>query len=215
MKPVTSLLLVGVLIFSGCSVPPTPALPDEASMNVPPNPKDVLVLPKYPTPGKKYLVERDGMQEVWLVKDGEGTIEFVDPSTQQLRLSIQLGPCFSFADMPREHNFAAAGAPAYHTVPPDCRVWDGRTWTQTYKVQMPRLPNPCFYAARREAKVKGPDGDRLVTSASSVDITGPGIRGGYVNTRYTIVYSEKLNFFKELSPGYIGRNAIIIRELKE
>lgn len=211
------LFLTGLMAFSGCAMSPT--LPDEAAMNAPPNPRDVLILPKYPAQGRKFLVQRDREEEIWLVKDTEGTIEFLDLKSREVKFSIKLGPCFSFSVLQgpgsSTHNFGAMGKPAYHTVPEDCKVWDGRTWTQTYAVQMPRLPQPCYYGARRRAKVEGPPGDRLVTSDSSVEITGPGVRGGIARTDYRLVYSEKLNFFKELSPGYIGRKTVVIRELKE
>jgi len=48
-----------------------------------------------------------------------------------------------------------------------------------------------------------------------VEITGPGVRGGYYATRSRVIYSEELQFFKELAPGYIGRRAIILRALKQ
>ena len=211
-------LLLGFLMLgAGCAA--MQPLPDQASMDAPQDPAQIIVLPEWPTPGKRYLVERDGQQEIWLVKDSNGTIEFIDPSTQQRKFWIKLGRCLSFSYLqgPRAspHDFGAVGQPAYHTAPPDCKVWDGRTWTQTYAVQMPRLSQPCYYGARRKAKVEGTPGQRLVTSDSSVEITGPGVPGGYYPTRYRIVYSEDLRFFKELSPGYIGSKAIIVRELKE
>lgn len=212
------LLLAGLLVSSGCAMPTN--LPDEASMNAPPDTKEILILPGYPKAGRRFLVERDGAQETWFVKDSAGTIEFIDPGSQRVKFSIRLGPCFSFSILRRPggrstHDFGAMGKPAYHTVPSDCQVWNGRVWTQTYAVQMPTLPQPCYYGARRKAKVEGPPGDRLVTSDSSVEITGPGVRGGIAWSEYRIVYSEKLQFFKELSPGYIGTKAVIIRELKE
>lgn len=212
--------LVGALLglfFTGCGA--VQPLPDQASMDTPPDPKLVIVVPEYPTAGKRYLVERDGEQEVWVVKDNAGTIEFVDAASGQLKLGMKLGPCLSFAVMHRPgwrstHDFSAMGKPAYHTAPPDCRVWSGRTWTQTYAVQMPTLSQPCYYGAQRKASVKGEPGRRLVTSDSSVLVTGPGVRGGSGWDSYRIVYSEELQFFKELSPGYIGRQAVILREVK-
>ncbi len=212
-----TMLLSALVVFLGCVMPAT--LPDEASMNAPPNPQDVLVIPEFPRPGSKYLVERDGEREMWLVKDNQGTIEFIDQSSLKVKFSIKLGPCFSFAILrgPTDlspHNYSAMGKPAYHTVPDDCKVWDGRTWTQTYAVKMPRLPQPCYYGARRAAKVEGSTGNRLVTSDSSVGITGPGVPGGVARRKSRIVYSEQLQFFKELSLPHIG-SVIIIRELKE
>ena len=210
-------LLVAGFFFSiaGCV---TASLPDQASQDTPVDISKIVVIPEYPTAGTKYVIDRDGQQEVWLVKDGRGTIEFIDPATGQVKFFITPGPCFSFAVLrgPRAstHDFGAVGRPAYHTVPADCRVWDGRTWTQTYAVQMPRLPQPCYYGARRRAVVVGDPGRRLVTSSSSVDITGPGVPGGYAQATYQIVYSEELGFFKELSPGYIGRKAIVLRKLE-
>jgi len=196
----------------------TASLPDQASQDTPADSSKIVVIPDYPTAGAKYLVDRNGQLEVWLVKDGRGTIEFIDGATSQPKFSITLGPCFSFAVLrgpqASTHDFGAVGKPAYHTVPADCRVWDGRTWTQTYAVQMPRLAQPCYYGARRRAVVVGESGSRLVTSSSSVDITGPGVRGGYAQTTYQIVYSEELGFFKELAPGYIGRKAIVLRRLE-
>ncbi|MBI4182823.1 MAG: hypothetical protein HY521_02350 [Proteobacteria bacterium] len=205
------------MLVAACSA--MQPLPDAASMDSPSAPDKIVVIPEFPTPGKRYVVERDGEQEVWLVKDNQGTLEFLDQSSQQLKFSIKLGPCFSFEVMRRPggvgtHDFGAMGKPAYHTAPPDCRVWDGRTWTQTYAVQMPRLSQPCYYGAQRKAKIEGPPGDRLVTSDSWVVVTGPGVRGGSEQSAHRIVYSEKLQFFKELSPGYIGRRAIILRELE-
>jgi hypothetical protein len=205
-----------LLLLPGCA--PLQPLPDQASMDAPKESAQIVVLPEWPTQGKRYLVERDGQQEIWLVKDDKGTIEFLDQATQQAKLWIRLGRCLSFSYLqgPRSspHDFGAVGQPAFHTAPPDCKVWDGRTWTQTYAVQMPRLAQPCYYGARRKAKVEGTRGRRLVTSDSSVEITGPGVPGGYYATQYRIVYSEELQFFKELAPGYIGRRATVVRELK-
>lgn len=211
-------MLVGVPLFlAACALVQPP--PDEASMDAPSDAARIVVLPEYPASGKKYLVERDGEQEIWLIKDGHGTIEFVDTSSKLAKFSIKLGPCFSFEMLRRPggrgtHDFGAMGKPAYHTAPRDCRVWDGRTWTQTYAVQMPTLPQPCYYGAQRKAKVEGPAGQRLVTSESWVEVTGPGVQGRSEHVRYRVVYSEALAFFKELSPGYIGRKAVILRELE-
>jgi len=63
-------------------------LPDQASMDTPQDPAQIIVVPEWPTPGKRYLVERDGQQEIWLVKDNNGTIEFIDSSTQQTKFSV-------------------------------------------------------------------------------------------------------------------------------
>lgn len=208
-----SFLLLGFLTLgAGCAA--MQPLPDQASMDAPQDAKDTIILPEYPAPGKKYLVERDGSQEIWVVKDGQGSIDFLDPSSQRVKLSIKLGPCFSFAQLPN-HDFGAMGKPAYHTAPPDCRVWDGRTWTQTYHVQVPRLSNPCAYAANRRTRVTGSTGERLVTTTTNVDITGPGVRGGYTARTHSVVFSEEMGFFRELAPGYIGSKAIVIRELKD
>lgn len=208
-----SLILPFLLIpILGCTA--MKPLPDQASMDAPSDPKNIITLPEYPTPGKKYLVERDGDQEIWVVKDDQGSIDFLDPSSQRVKLSIKLGPCFSFAKLPN-HDFGAIGKPAYHTVPPDCRVWDGRTWTQIYHVQVPALSNPCAYAANRRAKVTGSAGERSVATTSNVEITGPGVRGGYAARTHTVVFSEKMGFFRELAPGYIGSKAIVIREVKD
>ena len=212
MHRLRTILCISLIVLSGCA--PAQQLPDQASIEAPSDPKVIIVLPEYPIAGKRYLVERDGTQEIWVVKDNRGTIDFLDPSSKKVKLSITLGPCFSFARLPR-HDFSAVGKPAYHTVPEDCKVWDGRVWTQTYAVQIPTLAQPCYYEARRKAKVEGQPGSRLVKSDSSVDITGPGVRGGYARRDYQIVYSEQLQFFKELSPGYIGNVAIIVRELKQ
>ncbi len=38
--------------------------------------------------------------------------------------------------------------------------------------------------------------------------------GGVSWDEYQVVYSEKLKFFKEPSPGYIGRKAVILREIE-
>ena len=120
-------LLLGFLMLgAGCAA--MQPLPDQASMDAPQDPAQIIVLPEWPTPGKRYLVERDGQQEIWLVKDSNGTIEFIDPSTQQRKFWIKLGRCLSFSYLqgPRAspHDFGAVGQPAYHTAPPDCKVWD-------------------------------------------------------------------------------------------
>ena len=209
--PVTVVRGVLLVLAAGCAA--TQPLPDAASMNAPADAVQVLVLPTYPTVGKRYLVERDGQREVWIVRDGKGRIDFVDETTQQSKLSMVLGPCFSFARLPR-HDFSEVGKPAYHTAPEDCRVWNGREWTQTYGVQVRGLPQPCAYGARRSVRVSGPAGQRLAAADSDVEITGPGVRGGYARERYRVVYSEELQFFKEVSPGYIGRQAIVLRQLK-
>jgi len=218
MSPIRHGRLVAVvLLVAGCAA--LQPVPDQASQDSPADPNGIVVVPRYPAQGKRYLIDRDGQQEIWRVKDDRGTIEFIDPSTQQVKFSITLGPCLSFAVLQRPtdqstHDFAAMGKPAYHTAPPDCKVWNGRTWSQTYAVQMPRLAQPCYYGARRSATVEGLPGRRLVTSRSSVDITGPGVPGGYVQATYLIVYSEELSFFRELAPGYIGRRARVLRELE-
>lgn len=212
-KPSISFLCVVLLIFVVGAVA-SQMLPDEASMDAPSDPTMVMVLPQYPKPGKKYLVERDGQQEIWVVKDSGGTIEFVDISSQQVKLSIKLGPCFSFSSLPG-HDFGRWGKPAFDTVPEDCKAWDGRTWTQTYGVQIPRLSQPCYYLAKRRAKVEGKAGDRLLTSDFLVEIhtaRDSKFGGSVLQRKRRITYSESLDFFKELTPGYIGR-AVILREL--
>lgn len=199
-----------LLVAMGCAA--AQPLPDAASMTAPAHAGQILVLPTYPAAGKRYLVERDGQREVWVVRDDKGRIDFVDEATQRTKASITLGPCFSFAKLPR-HDFSEVGKPAYHTAPEDCRVWDGREWTQTYGVQIRGLPQPCAYGARRSVKVSGPVGRRLATARSFVDITGPGVQGGFARDQYHVVYSEELRFFKELSPGYIGRQTVVLRPL--
>ena len=55
-------------------------------MDAPQQPAKIVILPEYPAPGRRYLVERDGAQEIWLVKDR--------PRTAGKRLSnaLMVGP---------------------------------------------------------------------------------------------------------------------------
>lgn len=90
------LVLVGLLVFlAGCA--PAQRLPDQASMDSPPDSGAIVVVPEGPTPGQRYLVERDGQDEIWFVKDNNGMVEFIDPSTQQTKFLIKLGRCLSFS----------------------------------------------------------------------------------------------------------------------
>ncbi len=78
-----ALFIVPLFFVAGCTA--MRPLPDAASMDAPSDSAKILVLPDYPTLGKKYLVERDGEQEIWLVKDNQGTIEFIDQSSGQTK----------------------------------------------------------------------------------------------------------------------------------
>src|SRR5262245_58753142 len=91
-----SFLLLGFLtVGAGCAA--VRPLPDQASMDAPQDPTQVIVVPEWPTAGKRYLVERDGQQEIRLVKDNMGTIEFIGSATQQTKFWIKLGRCLSFS----------------------------------------------------------------------------------------------------------------------
>lgn len=195
-------LLACLVVVNGCAI---------ASAPPPSDPAHVVRLPQFPAAGTRYAAERNGEQEIWVVKDANGTIEFHDRATDAVRLTIQLGPCFSFARMPRRHDFAAAGSPAYLTAPPDCQVWDGRSWAYNYAVKI--YAQPCSYAGHVRATVTGAPGHRLVTSTTYVGMTGPGARNGYETWQVRLVYSEELGFFKELDPGYIGA-AEVLHQLK-
>ena len=69
------------------------------------------------------------------------------------------------------HDFARQGSPAYFTAPPDCRLWDGRTWDQTYRTLVMGWRNPCVYEARRKASVYDYEGSRRAIAGTRIHMT--------------------------------------------
>ena len=83
----------------------------------------------------------------------------------------RLGKCFSFAMMDQHHDVAARGSPAYFTAPPDCKVWNGRKWHQTYRTLTTKRFSPCVYEAKLSATVTGSGNAQLIKSRTQIHMT--------------------------------------------
>ncbi len=199
---------------------------NKQSEDAPADPSQIITLPKFPAEGRKFEIRRtyrttrssrmhratppEGAIETLIVKDGQGKLEFQQDG--RYIHTIYLGECFSFAKMDDNHDYKAQGSPSYVTAPPDCKVWNDRSWQQTYKSFVEGWHNPCVYEARRSAKVYR-DGDRqVIHSGENVHLTIEK-NGKTYDTSHAVVYDTKLQFFSMFNVGYVGK-VEVLREIK-
>lgn len=219
------ILLVSALALAVGASAPKAYLKDWQAVDAPADASQIITLAAFPEAGRQFEVRRTyrtnrsdrrnrrtprkGYVETLKVADEKGKLEFWRDG--KLIHTIRLGPCFSFAMMDRDHDFAGQGSPAYFTVPPDCKVWDGRKWNQTYRTLVVGWYNQCVYEAERYAKVTGDSGARVVRSSSSIHMTMEK-DGTTYDWRTVVEYDEKLSFFKMFDVGYVGK-VEILREI--
>lgn len=213
-----------VLLFAGSVA--HAYIEDKQSEDAPADPSQIITLPKYPAEGRKFEIRRtyrtnrssrllrvtppEGVIETLIVKDGQGKLEFRRDG--RYIHTIYLGQCFSFAKMDDNHDFRARGSPSFVTSPPDCRVWNDRTWQQTYGTLVQGWNNPCIYEARRRAKVYR-DGDRLMfRSDEDIHMTMEK-NGKTYDFSHEVIYDTTLGFFRMFNVGYVGR-VEVLREIK-
>lgn len=201
-------------------------LKDWQSADAPNDVSDIIVLPEYPEAGRTFEIRRtyetnrrdrakrktppEGYLEILKVVDEKGTLEFWRDGNFIHR--VQLGKCFSFAKMDKHHNFAAGGAPAFSTAPPDCRVWPGRQWHQTYSSLVVGWNRPCVYEAKRVVDIStDTGGGRIVSSTSLIHMTMEK-DGQTFDWKNLVRYDENLRFFKNFDIGYVG-SVVVLREI--
>lgn len=220
----TTIISALLLATIGACAPSKEYMKDWQSMDAPQDQSKIFSTPKFPEAGRTFEVRRtfptprkwqqsletpwDGYEELLKVVDNKGTLEFWRDGNRIH--TIKLGECFSFAELDQNHDFANWGPPAYLTVAPDCRVWDGRKWNMTYRTRV-RWKAPCVYEAKPEAIVFK-DGDSwLVRTRTSIVVTME--RDGSVYSSSSIVeYDPKLKFFKSFDNGYVG-SVRVLREI--
>lgn len=200
-------------------------LEDWQSTDGPNDPSKIVTIPRYPEQGRKfeirriYLTEnldrkklqtpREGYIETLKVSNGNGILEFWRDN--KLIHTITLGECFSFAKMDEHHNFARQGSPAYFTAPPDCTVWDGREWHQTYKSLVGGWEKPCVYEAKRQAKILAAGNGKNFISISNLHLTMEK-NGKTYNWSNYVEFDGDLQFFAMFDVGYLGR-VEVLREI--
>jgi hypothetical protein len=188
--------------------------PDWASTDAPASPAAIVAIPEFPQANRRFAIQRSGAHSgpgnILRIANQTGRLEILNGDN--LVLSINLGRCFSFARMDEQHDFARQGNPQYATAPTDCRVWDGRRWTQTYRTQTSTYRNPCYYQPGYTARVAAGSNGRLVETTGA----GPGIVWDNQRTfqvRTAVIYDEPLGFFRMFDVGYIGK-VDILNEIK-
>ena len=140
------------------------------------------------------------------VSDAKGRLDIM--AGERVITSITLGRCFSFSRMNETHDFGGQGSPEYATTPSDCRAWNGRRWTQTYKTQTPYYRNPCTYEPEFAASIKTDNGSRTLQTVG----VGHGTvldTGQQFRINHTVTFDEALGFFRAIDVGYIGRIDVI------
>ena len=110
--------------------------------------------------------------------------------------------------MNEEHDFGRQGKPEFATAPPDCRVWEGRRWNNSFKTQTSYLRNPCYYEGSFVAHVPPKDGGRVVETSG--DVEGLVMDTGRPFTfRTHVLWDDRLKFFREFDVGYVGKIRIL------
>ncbi len=206
-----SVLFVAIFLFSA-GAPKAYAkeyAKDSQDMNAPAASK-IITLPAFPEKGRQFEIRRSGWLETLKVTDNNGTLQFWYEGN--VTHTIRLGKCFSFAMMDQNHDFAARGAPAYFTAPPDCKVWNGRKWHQTYRTLTTTRFSPCVYEAKLSATVTGSGNAQLIKSRTQIHMTEER-DGSTKDWSVWVEYDVSLGFFKKFSVGYIGK-VEIVREIK-
>ena len=185
--------------------------PDSMDMNAPANPAAIVTVPEFPQANRRFAIQRTkGPGNVLRVADQKGRLEILNGGA--VVTTIDLGRCFSFSRMNDQHDFGRQGSPQYATVPSDCRVWDGRQWSQTYRTQTTHYKNPCFYQPGFKAKVTQGAGGRMIETIGR----GAGIVWDTQQTftvDATVKYDEALGFFRSFDVGYIGQ-IVVVNEIK-
>ena len=202
-------------------------LDDWQSMEMPEDPADIITVPRFPEEGRQFEIRRTyltkrssrarrrtpsgGYVEILKVVDSRGGLQFWRKG--EWIHSIRLGECLSFANLDNSHDFAARGSPAFFTAPPDCKVWEGREWHQTYRTLVPGWPKPCVYEAKRRANVYRTENGRRFKASTEIDMTmeKDGTMHSWSNV---VVYDENLGFFSEFDVGYVGR-VEVLREIED
>ena len=213
-----------IFLFSACA--PKVYLKDWQAMDAPAEKSQIVTLPAFPKEGRQFEIRRtymttsssrwnrrtpqEGYLETLKVADNNGTLEFWRQG--KLIHTIRLGKCFSFAMTDENHDFGARGAPAYFTAPPDCKVWEGRKWHQSYRTVTTTRTLPCVYEAKRSAAVKGSGGARLIRSGTQIHMTEER-DGSTKDWSNWVEYDESLGFFKMFNVGYVGK-VEVLREIK-
>jgi len=217
----TTVISVLLVATTGACAPTKEYMKDWQSMDAPEDQSKIVTTPKFPQAGRSFEVRRtfpthrewqtslktpsNGYMELIKVADNNGTLEFWRDGNRIH--TIKLGECFSFAELDKNHDFANWGSPAYLTVAPDCRVWDGRKWNQTYRTRV-NYKAPCVYESKPEA-VMFKDGDSwLVRTRTHATVTME--RDGSIHSNYhTVEYDPKLKFFKSFKNGYVGKVEVL------
>lgn len=213
---------VAAMALATLAMAPFPALaqrvdfkkPDWVSPDPPPNPAAVVTIPDFPQVGRKFAIKRSGRGsgsgDTMRVADGNGRLDILDG--KRVVQYINLARCFSFSRMNDNHDWGKQGKPQWATSPSDCKVWDGRRWSQTYKTQVPQLRNPCYYQPAFEAHVSGAPGNFVV----EVRGNGPALftdRNEPFQVRTYVKWEETLGFFRTVDVGYVGR-IDVLNEIK-
>lgn len=219
-----SVLFGAIFLFSACA--PKEYVKDSQAIDAPAEKTQMVTLPAFPEKGRQFEIRRtylttsssrgnrrtppEGHLETLKVADKNGTLQFWRQGN--LIHTIRLGKCFSFAMMDENHDFAARGAPAYFTAPPDCKVWSGRKWHQTYRTVTTTRTLPCVYEAKRSAAVTGSGNARLIRSGTQIHMTEER-DGSTKDWSNWVEYDVSQRFFKKFNVGYVGK-VEILREIK-
>ena len=221
-----SMILAGLIAGIAVTAAAKNYLQDWQSADAPQDKSEIVTIPEFPRKGRhfevlrtynnpyhKYQMKRktppEGQKEILKVDNDKGALQFWRKG--KFVFSIKLGPCFSFAKMDKHHDFAARGSPAYLTAPPDCRIWNGREWHETYRTLVVGWSNPCVYETKSKALVQKTENGRILTSFADIHMTMENDGKTYDYSNF-VVFDEKLKFFKEISVGYIGR-VVVLREV--
>lgn len=208
------------LALTACA--PKEYMKDWQAEDAPANPAEIVTLPTYPKAGRTFKIHRtfpttnsyranrktppEGYAETLKVADDEGALEFWRDG--RLIHTIKLGPCYSFAKLDENHDFAKRGSPAYFTAPPDCRLWDGRDWLQTYRTLVVGWTAPCVYEATRWATFVNDGGRRIVRSHTGIVMT---MEKDYSTHTWSkdVDYDPETKFFRVFDVGYVGKVEVL------
>lgn len=214
------ILLLGSLGLTACA--PKEYMKDWQSQDAPEDRGEIVTLPTYPESGRAFNIRRtytttrssranrrtpaEGYLETLKVVDDQGTMEFWRDGRRIH--TINLGPCYSFAKMDKNHDFEGRGSPAYFTAPPDCRLWDGRDWNQTYRTLVVGWHAPCVYEATRRATFRNDGDHRIVHTYTSIVMTMEK-NGSTQSWSNELAYDPETEFFKMFHVGYVGKVEVL------
>lgn len=225
MKRFLSVTALVLLIGAGLNA--KEYLADWQSADRPEDPSKIVTIPEFPEEGRKFEVRRtylnkrpdraqrrtppDGYIEILQVTNGGKTLKFLRDG--KWIFSIKLGRCFSFAEMDRNHKFENQGSASLSTAPPDCTIWDGRKWNQTYRTLVGGWHNPCVYEAQRVTHTFIVGESLRFRSTGEVHMTMEK-NGKTYDWENFVVFDTDSNFFSDFNVGYIGR-VEILREITD